>query len=617
MNVSIALDISHRLPGYHIGVAVISDLTNSGIIKSKPEIQPSAQLQIAAWEKAAALMGINPKQFPQANANLHSRFSQKKQLPRVNPIVDLANIFSLETGLPIGIHDLDHITRDIEIRPGQENDSYQSLNQKSRETITDPLVYTFGHTIMTRNWTWRLSDTTKVTSATKNIIIFVDALPPQLPESTLNTTQTLAEKLVKKFGGQIQFTGLLTSAFNQIAFNHQHVEKKSSDQIDEFLTRGVANIIPGKSELEKILHSDTKLNIYLGIDPTSVNIHLGHAFPLRKLQTLVDLGHHVTFLIGDFTALIGDTSDKDTERPVLTYEQIEANFQTYKTQASKILDFSRVKVVHNSEWLKNLTFEDVVKLTRHFTLNDFISRELIRKRLDDGRSVSLPEVLYPVMQGYDSWYMDTDLQLGGTDQTFNMQAGRTLQKDLRHKESFVLSTGFLEGTDGRKMSKSWGNAIWLTDEPNDMYGKVMRLKDDLIIQYFTLATNISTPEIEKLKSRLNSGENPMNLKKELALTIVTELYDHNRAISAQDFFVTSVQQQQIPQYVPTMTITNHNSNIIDVLVETKLAKSNSDARRLIDQGGVKLDGQRVSDYKQEVHSGQVLSSGSHKHIKII
>ena len=390
------------------------------------------------------------------------------------------------------------------------------------------------------------------------------------------------------------------------------------DQISELLTRGVANIVPGKSELEKVLRTDKKLNIYLGIDPTSVNIHLGHTVPLRKLRILVGLGHHVTFLIGDFTALIGDTSDKDSERPVLTYEQIETNFQTYKAQASKILDFSEVKAAHNSEWLKKLTFEDVVKLTRHFTLNDFISRELIKTRLGEGKSISLPEVLYPVMQGYDSWYMDTDVQIGGTDQTFNMQAGRTLQKNLRHKESFVLSTVFLEGTDGRKMSKSWGNAIWLTDEPNDMYGKVMRLKDELIIQYFTLATNTPLPDIEKVKSRLDSGENPMNLKKELAHVIVSELHDSNHANTAQDFFETSVQNRQTPGDIPVLRFSELKSpNILDVLVASGISKSNSAARRLIDQGGVRLDNQKVSDYKLEIQNNQTLSSGSHRHVKII
>src|SRR3989344_706007 len=265
--------------------------------------------------------------------------------------------------------------------------------------------------------------------------------------------------------------------------------------IESLLTRGVENIIPNKEDLERLLYSDRKLNVYLGIDPTATKIHLGHAFPLRKLQILADLGHNVTFLIGDFTTKVGDTSDKDSERPVLTDEQITENFQTYKRQAAKLLDFTKVQVHHNSEWLSKLNFGDVLKLTQSFSLNDFISRELIKKRLTEGKRVSLPEVLYPIMQGYDSYILDTDIQLGGTDQTFNMQAGRTLVKNLRNKESYVITNGFLPGTDGRKMSKSWGNAIWVEDTPEEMFGKVMSIKDDLIIQYFTLATNLPISQI--------------------------------------------------------------------------------------------------------------------------
>ncbi len=206
---------------------------------------------------------------------------------------------------------------------------------------------------------------------------------------------------------------------------------------DELLTRGVANIIPGKKELTELLSSGKKLNIYLGIDATATQIHLGHAVVLGKLQKFAQLGHNVTFLIGDFTALIGDTSDKDSERPILTPEQIEENFKTYKKQAEKILDFSKVTVRRNSEWLNKLTYKEIVKLSQSFSLNDFISRELIRKRLDERKNIGIAETQYPMMQGYDSYFLDTDLQIGGTDQTFNMQAGRTLQKKWRNKESFV------------------------------------------------------------------------------------------------------------------------------------------------------------------------------------
>ncbi len=378
--------------------------------------------------------------------------------------------------------------------------------------------------------------------------------------------------------------------------------------IDSILNRGVANIIPSKELLEKRLHSNDKLNIYFGVDPTATHLHLGNATHLRRLHSFAQLGHNVTFLIGDFTALIGDTSDKTSERPVLTYSEIQANFKTYKSQAEKLLDFSKVKIVHNSEWLKKLTFEDILKLTRHFSLNDFISRELIKKRLTEGGSVSLPETLYPIMQGYDSYMLDTDIQIGATDQTFNMQAGRTLQKDIRNKESFVLASEFLEGTDGRKMSKSWGNAIWLDDSPNDMYGKVMSLKDDLIHRYFLLATNLAEAEIP-------TQGHPMELKKRLAHQIVTELHSASDAQKAQQHFESVHQQGQTP--TDMLSIHLKPNTIITTMVESGLVSSNSEARRLIQQGGVMYDNQKITDIQTQINSSGVLQIGPRKFIKII
>ncbi|OGH11624.1 MAG: tyrosine--tRNA ligase [Candidatus Levybacteria bacterium RIFCSPHIGHO2_01_FULL_36_15] len=390
------------------------------------------------------------------------------------------------------------------------------------------------------------------------------------------------------------------------------------DKIQETLTRGVANIIPGKEELEKILRSGKKLNVYLGIDPTATKIHLGHAIPLRKLQAFAELGHNVIFLIGDFTALIGDTSDKDSERPSLTSEQIEQNFKDYKKQAEKILDFSKVQIKHNSQWLKNLSFTETIRLTHHFSLGDFISRELIKKRLTEGKKVGLHEVLYPVMQGYDSYIMDTDLQLGGTDQTFNMQAGRTLQKNLRNKESFVLSNIFLTGTDGLKMSKTGGNAIWLEDEPTDMYGKVMSIKDNLIIEYYILATKTELSEVEKIKSRLSGGENPMTVKKLLAFEITSELHGENNAQQAQEYFEKTVQKQEIPEDLPVLNINAGDKlSVVDVLVNAKMVDSRSEAKRLIEQNGLEIDENIVKDIYFKPQKGEHnLRIGKRRFIKL-
>lgn len=380
---------------------------------------------------------------------------------------------------------------------------------------------------------------------------------------------------------------------------------------EEILSRGVANIIPNKAALLGKIRAGKKLNVYLGIDPTSTRLHLGHAVTLRKLQQFADLGHNVTFLIGDFTALIGDTSDKEAERPALTKEEIEENFKTYKKQAEKIVDFSKIKIRYNSEWLKKLSFEEILKLMQHFSTGDFIGRELIKKRLNDKKRVGLHELLYPVMQGFDSLTLDTDLQIGGTDQTFNMQAGRTLLKDLKNKESFVLTTPILEGGDGRKMSKSYGNAIWLDDTSNDKYAKAMAIPDNLIVQYLELGTNIDLSEIRDME-KLMKKENPINMKKRLSYEIVKELDGEKAAKDAQKEFERVVQGGEISKDVATVDIEEDRLIDANLLVELGMASSKSDAKRLFEQNAVKLDGKRIATEEEQAsnaYEGLLLTVG--------
>ncbi|MBI2613391.1 MAG: tyrosine--tRNA ligase [Candidatus Levybacteria bacterium] len=389
------------------------------------------------------------------------------------------------------------------------------------------------------------------------------------------------------------------------------------DKTEELLTRGVANIIPNKDELRKVLVSVKKLNVYLGIDPTATKIHLGHAAVLRKLNEFAKLGHNVTFLIGDFTALIGDTSDKDTERPVLTPEQIQENFKTYKKQAEKILDFSKIKVRHNSEWLNKLTSRELIKLVQQFSFGDFGSRELIKKRLEEGKRVGMHEGLYPALQGYDSYFLDTDIQLGGTDQTFNMQAGRTLLKRWKNKDSFVLATEFLMGTDGRKMSKSWGNAIWLDDNPQDMFTKVMAIQDNLIDSYFILGTNKDLKTIEEIKS----GKSPMDVKKELAKIIVTELHNEKDAMSAKGNFEQTVQGEKLPDDIPVFKWVNSNASgpsIAHALFDTGLVKTISEGKRVTVQGGTAINDTIINNPNSPYipNEGDILRVGKRKFVKI-
>lgn len=375
--------------------------------------------------------------------------------------------------------------------------------------------------------------------------------------------------------------------------------------IEEVLSRRVTNIIPSKEKLGSLLESGKKLNIYLGIDPTATRIHIGHAVALRKLQEFVALGHNVTFLIGDFTALIGDTSDKDTERPVLTYKQIKENFASYKKQASKIVDFKKVKVVFNSTWLSKLKFADIIKLCQEFSFGEFAGRELIKKRLADKKRVGLHEALYPVMQGYDSYFLDTDIQIGGADQTFNMSAGRDLQNKLRNKESYVLVTGYLTGTDGRKMSKSWGNAIWLTDSAEEIYGKTMSLPDELIVEYFENATNSTIEKINEVKRALKAKVNPVNIKKDLAFVLASELVNKRAAIKAKNSFEKSFQKHE-PEYTLEIKILK---TLAETIAPFTSLKSAGDAKRLIQQGGLTINGDVVTDLNYKIKKGDKIKVG--------
>ncbi len=384
--------------------------------------------------------------------------------------------------------------------------------------------------------------------------------------------------------------------------------------ISKILSRSVSSIIPSKKDLKALLLSGKKLNVYLGIDPTSTKIHLGNAVSLRKLQEFAQLGHKVTFLIGDFTALIGDTSDKLSERPILTYDQIRENFKTYKKQASKVLDFSKVNVKYNSSWLKRLTFSEIIKLCQNFSLNDFIARELIKKRLKEEKKVRLDEVIYPVMQGYDAFILDTDIQIGGADQIFNMQAGRHLLKKIKNKESFILVTKYLEGTDGRKMSKTWNNAIWLEDEPNEMFGKVMSINDRLILNYFEMTTNLEIKEIEKIEINLKKGENPIISKKKLAFEIVKELHSEKKAIQAQDYFEKTFQNKIIPETVDEFKIEKEES-ILEVL--SKFLKSKSQAKRLIQQKAVDVNGKTITNFSHKLLGAEVIRIGKKKFLKVV
>ncbi|MFH1575760.1 MAG: tyrosine--tRNA ligase [Candidatus Nealsonbacteria bacterium] len=391
-----------------------------------------------------------------------------------------------------------------------------------------------------------------------------------------------------------------------------------AQKIKELLTRGAEEIIETES-IEKKLNSKKQLRIKLGIDPTSPNIHIGRSIPLLKLKDFQELGHKIVLIIGDFTGVIGDTSDKDSERPMLNEDQVEKNMETYIEQAKKIINIKECEVRYNSEWLKKLNYYEICKQADNFSLNEFISRENIKRRLDAGKRISLRELLYPLMQSYDSVIVKADVEVGGTDQRFNLLAGREMQRYYKQKPQDVITNPLIEGLDGRKMSSSWGNTINLFDSASEMYGKIMSLRDELIIKYFILATRVSLAEIDQYKKELTAGGNPKNYKMKLALEIVKAYHDEKAAEMAGQEFQRVFKEKGLPFDIPEILIKEKEINILDLLIRLKIASSKTEARRLIEQGGVAIGSELQKDWRKivKIKKGEVVRAGKRKFAKII
>ena len=356
-------------------------------------------------------------------------------------------------------------------------------------------------------------------------------------------------------------------------------------------------------ELRARIEEDRPLRVYCGYDPTRVDLHLGHSVSMRKLRQFQDLGHEVTFLIGSFTALIGDPTGRDKTRPVLTPAEIEENARTYTSQAFAILDEAKPSIRYNGDWLDKLTYQDIVKLLAKTTIQQLTERDMFQERIKKELPIFGHEIIYPLLQGYDSVVMDVDLELGGSDQLFNMLMGRTLQKAYNNREKWVLTTPIINGTDGRKMSKSYGNFVSLTEEPTEMYGKLMRIADEQIIQYFTLLTDVPAEEISEIERAMQAGENPMTFKQHLAATIVGQYHSATAANMAADYFHTTVQQKSASEVDPTVTVPSLKLSLISLAGICLPEESKSNLRRLISQRAVAIYNPketRVSDPEQIV-----------------
>lgn len=401
----------------------------------------------------------------------------------------------------------------------------------------------------------------------------------------------------------------------------------SPEEQFHIIQSGAAQIVPEKALMDK-LKRGKPLNIKLGVDPTAPDIHLGHAVPLRKLRQFQDLGHQVTLIIGDGTALIGDPSGRNSTRPQLTREQIKENAQTYVDQAFKVLDPEKTTLRYNSEWILSLGMEELLKIASNFTVARILERDDFHNRYTSELPISLHEFLYPIMQAYDSVVIKADVELGGTDQLFNLLAGRELMEKMGMEPQVCLTLPLLEGTDGvKKMSKSYGNYIGLTDAPNDMFGKVMSIPDELMVKYYRLASTVPVDQIDAIEKGLAADEiHPNRCKRDLAQNIVAAYYDEEAAKEAEAAFDRQFKQHEVPEDIPEFAadLTPNEEGTVylaKLIADSGLTKSTGDARRMIDQGGVKINGEAVAAKAYNVApstlEGAVIQVGKRKFVRLV
>jgi len=385
---------------------------------------------------------------------------------------------------------------------------------------------------------------------------------------------------------------------------------------DEELKKAMTNEL--RQRLLDAQRENRHLRVYCGYDPTSTDLHLGHTITMRKLRQFQDLGHDVTFLIGSYTALVGDPSDKNKARPILTEEQVAHNAQTYAEQAYRVLDREKTKIRYNGEWLSELSLLDLIRLGQNFTVQQFLARENFSNRLEKGEAIYLHETFYALMQGYDAVAQQTDIQVGGTDQLFNIiVAGRKLQEALGQKPLVGIITGILPGTDGvQRMSKSTGNIVPINTGAEDMYGKLMSIPDFAMGKYMRLATRWSPHEIDSIESEIQSGKlHPRDAKMKVAFEITSIFYGEADAQKAQDVFVQTFQHKEIPDEVPEFEL-KPGQTVLDVILEAKMASSKSEARRLFDQKGVRLDGETIERGDTLFPHPGVLQVGKRKFLRV-
>jgi len=675
MRFRVAAEIFERFPDACVAIVAATDVANDTPVEAVRALLRAAEQEarerlgpddlkahpfIARWREAFRALDLNPNKYRSSVEALLARVLKGDELPALSPAVDLVNAVSLRYMLPVGAHDADRLSGDLRVRQAVGGETFHPIGGGEAETVEPgELVYADEAEVRTRRWVWRQGDGARVTAESRTIFFPIDGWLGLNEADAREAARELARLLQEYLGARTALSfvdrahpevtvfegppspptplptagppspptplpaagegskGTNTGGGSGGGGPAIRVAEREPDRIDEALTRGVVDVIV-RQDLERRLRAGDKLRVKLGVDPTGPRLHIGRAVTLRKLRAFQELGHTICLVIGDFTAQIGDASDKDAARRVLSEREVYQNMATYKEQMGRILDESRVEWTYNSDWLGQLRFKDVVQLAQLFTVAQMLERENFSLRYAEGKPIGLHEFMYPLMQGFDSYALNADLELGGTDQLFNLMAGRIVQqRGFAKRPQDIMTNKMIWGLDGRKMSTSEGNTILIDEPPVDMYGKVMSMGDAHLVDYFETCTDVPLREVREIEQELAGGLNPMAAKKRLAYEITRLYHGDAGALEGQRYF------EELHQHKGALADADWPEAQLDdaaprqvgqLFKDAGLVTSTSDARRTIESGGLEIDGQRVTDFAAVVtpYTGMKLRRGKNR-----
>ncbi len=654
MKLFIDLALAARHPDYRMITVVATGVDNTGTddelqrrlsevsesIRQRPDLADlDNNPRIEAWRRAFEDFGADPAETkPSLEALLH-RILAGQEIPFVSKAVAISNIVSLGHLLPSGGDDLTAIEGDFGLRYARGLEPFHAITD-DEESHPEPgeVIYVDQQKVLCRRWIWRQGEATALTPQSTQIAVNVDVMPPATLEEGMAAAQEVAgllrqhcgaETEILVIGGETQsvplphrtiamITGerLKDDSIRRLLDERGSELSESGDMADwsikDLFLRGNVERIVVEDELVPRLMKGERIKIYQGFDPTSTRLHVGHYVGFRTLRWFQVQGHHVIFLIGDATAMIGDPTGRSEERTMLTQEQVAVNMESYKEQAGMILEFgdeaaNPVEVVRNSQWLFSMDLSQVLKLMSQITAQRLLERDMFQVRMKKGEPLGYVETIYPLLQGYDSVEMQVDAEVGGRDQLFNMLVGRDLCRSLLDRDKHVLTTPLLPGSDGRKMSKTYGNTIDLRATPFELYDGIMRVHDELILTYARLLTDLSWPELARLEGEL-AGD-PMAVKERVALELATSFHGEEAALQAQREYVRVRREGSIPKDMDVARIPSSPEDglLLDYLAaaEPAVAASKGELKRLIRQGGLTLGDDRVSDLGTRVAPGDL------------